>query len=236
MRTLIWIASTLLFGVAACGDDSSSDAGGADGSSSSPTMSTSSTSSTSSTDGSTSVEAGSGDGSASGDPQASSSGGSSGGQGDCEPDGDLLYPLAEGRVWTFEVISSGCNEPVYPVTVGAIEMVGGREAFLVTTGTVECGVVERHLSQNGQAVDRYDPLNDTWTPLVAEPIEDGAVWADGEQRWEAVAEITVPAGTFADCWRAVDPQDGVTGTTFCPGVGPVQLRGFELTQNLVGCG
>ncbi len=220
-----------LLGALACGDDVASDAQGGSGTGSGQD---SASTSTTAADGSSSIGE-TNQASSSADTSASSSPGTNGGQGGCEPDGDLLYPLAEGRVWTYDVLSGGCNDPTYATSVVASEMIGGREAFLVTTGSAECGMTENHLWQDGQAVDRYDPFNDLWVSLVAEPIEEGATFADGELQWETVDEITVPAGTFTGCWRAVSAQGGLMATTYCPGVGPVQLTAFELVQSLVSC-
>jgi hypothetical protein len=64
--------------------------------------------------------------------------------------------------------------------------------------------------------------------LLATPVEEGVGWYAGYGTswiWSRIDSVTVPAGTFSDCWRkgwSVDPN--VLYEMYCRGVGPVKMR------------
>ena len=75
---------------------------------------------------------------------------------------------------------------------------------------------------NVTSVDFDEPYE-----MLAEPVEDGVAWATAidtsyhEYKWESVGTVTVPVGTFDNCWKRVDLQnDGYL--TYCRGVGRVK--------------
>jgi hypothetical protein len=57
---------------------------------------------------------------------------------------------------------------------------------------------------------------------LAEPVQDGASWDWAEPPyaylhwWEYVGTVTVPAGTFAECWAV---RTANYDSVYCPGVG-----------------
>jgi hypothetical protein len=216
-----------MFGlVASCGDDGTApaDGGGSGSGSGESTDGESSGSATESAD-----TSGSDDGAGSGGASEAS-----GAELACTQDGDLLWPLAVGRVWHNELLCScDCDGMDWSLAITATVEMGGREAFELHEG---CGLTDftSYYAVAGAIVERYE-TDGTWTPVFEEPIADGQVWSDGMTQWVAVPEITVAAGTFTDCFRVQPPTEGPPSTTYCPGIGPVAVTGFETGQQLTGC-
>ena len=85
-----------------------------------------------------------------------------------------------------------------------------------------------------QQVDIYDAS--VWKLYLDPTPEKDKMWMSqgSSYLWEQAGTVTVPAGTFSDCWSA--RQVGVEGesyTTYCRGVGPVRIY---LAGGIVGSG
>jgi hypothetical protein len=87
------------------------------------------------------------------------------------------------------------------------------------------------LVQNGDDITGYSENLTQRIEYMKTPVADGATWSS--YRWQSVGSITVPAGTFQNCWRRVL----VTATAedyveFCRGVGLVRLYGVAANRKL----
>lgn len=138
-----------------------------------------------------------------------------------------LYPLAAGRVWSYDVdtgdgLSTLAITRVVSVRGPRVEVSSGSDPVVYEVGP------------EGIAY----PGRDAW--LLRAPIAEGATWPGRAGRRATVtdvdATIEVPAGRFRGC-VVVAEADPATGrrirTTYCPFVGPVEVRS-ELTLDVAG--
>ncbi len=49
--------------------------------------------------------------------------------------------------------------------------------------------------------------------------------------WESAGSVTMPAGTFNDCWTARQNVSYTAYQTYCPGVGMVESYSEDLAGN-----
>lgn len=63
-----------------------------------------------------------------------------------------------------------------------------------------------------------------WRLSLDAPVAEGHTWSDGLRtyKWESKGSVTVPAGTYADCWSATVVASYSSYTVFCRGIGPVK--------------
>jgi hypothetical protein len=90
------------------------------------------------------------------------------------------------------------------------------------------------LSTVGMQVDIYDGA--VWQLYLDPTPEKDKAWTSQGNTyvWEDAGTVTVPAGTFSDCWSARQTQiEGDSYTTYCRGVGPVRIY---LAGGIVGSG
>lgn len=138
-----------------------------------------------------------------------------------------LFPLAVGNTWTHAVtekFAGACASAPVETVVGTVT-VEGVTAFNLTSACF--GLAEGDystLAPHGQEV--LQQFSEDWAATVATPLADGHSWTilSGSYTftWHQVGQVTVPAGTFEDCWRrAITPGDTAETTTFCRGIGPV---------------
>jgi hypothetical protein len=144
-----------------------------------------------------------------------------------------IDPLEIGRTWTYDVKTMGsfpvCTAGTHDSTITGTTQVDGRTAFTVTSF---CGAVgTSNITVDGDAVD-YD-YNGTWLHVTGLPIQDGVTWSyfNTSYTWQKVPSITVPAGTFADCWKANQNVSYTAYQIYCRGVGVVQSYSQDLGGN-----
>jgi hypothetical protein len=155
---------------------------------------------------------------------------------------ERINPIALGRSWTYDVTILG----TYPIckpgsNTGQVlgqKVVDGKEAFQIQSFCPGAGVSS--YAVDGDRVELY--YANTWVLLHDSPVQDGHTWTDGfnSYAWEEVGELTVPAGTFSECWKAKH-QGGASFTTFCRGIGPVRWHfvdqggnGYDATLTAYG--
>jgi len=146
-----------------------------------------------------------------------------------------LYPLALGDRWTFTVAAVGAGSTCAPgttsQTVVSADAVGGRPAFQMTsfcsgiTGTYD------YSAPGGDEIDFY--YENAWAPLVDPTLVDGHSWTyfNTSYTWKRETSITVPAGTYDDCWTAVQDVSYTAYMTYCRGVGLVRSYSSDLTSS-----
>jgi hypothetical protein len=150
--------------------------------------------------------------------------GGSGGAGGASS--DVLYPLTPGATWTYDVTPVGIGEKCDPGThvtsIVSTSMLAGRTAFEVDSFCT--GIPQSYfLSAQGEQVDIYD--SGGWALYLPEPQKDGQTWMtpSASYTWYFEGGVTVPAGSFSDCWKAQENFiEGDSYTIYCPGVGPVR--------------
>ena len=107
--------------------------------------------------------------------------------------------------------------------------VDGRDAYQVSG----CSETESYSTPGGDEVD-VDVLG-TWLVLVDPLLQNGHSWSYGSYTtftWQLVPSVTVPAGTYTDCWTAVSSSSTYPTSTYCRGIGPVEVQSDSSDQQL----
>jgi hypothetical protein len=139
-----------------------------------------------------------------------------------------IDPIEVGRAWTFDVKVLGyypaCANGTYQATGVKAETVDGKQAIYVSSFCPSSPGF--HYSVDGDNVWSHY-LGEWITSLVA-PVQEGHTWTDGylDYEWESKGTVTVPAGTFDECWSATTVASYTSYILLCRGVGPVRWH-FE---------
>ena len=175
---------------------------------------------------------GSGGSPESGSPDTGSSGssGSSGGGGS-----EKLYPIAVGNTWTYDVAAVGAGSVCAPGShsqsvTGGPTTLDGKQAYDMTSFCT--GV-------SGTSQVAPDPASDAiaiyysgqWLTFIDMPLTDGHTWSyfNSSYTWQRETSVTVPAGTFTDCWTAKQNVRYTAYLTYCRGVGMVRSYSADLS-------
>ena len=147
---------------------------------------------------------------------------SAGGGGDVIP--TQLLPLAVGNRWTYQVTGGGtnCADGMHDATIVGMATQGGEQAFEFRDFCKENQ--PSYLRDSGDEILEYQA---EWARSFAAPLQEGYSWMftqNYQLQWHFVGSVTVPAGTFNNCWQrlAMSMGDTLGSRTYCPGVGPVQ--------------
>ena len=144
-----------------------------------------------------------------------------------------IDPIVVGNEWVYDVTELG-TYPLCPTGsyTGKVLSKGAKDgkpdALAVQSLCKNAGVV--YYTQQGDVV-QVDVAG-TWVLALDAPVEEGHVWTDGviSYVWHEEGAVTVPGGTFVDCWRA--SADGADAyTIFCRGVGPVHWHQKDASGN-----
>ena len=150
------------------------------------------------------------------DASASESGSGDGGD-------NRIDPIVVGHRWTYDVTVFGtypiCASGSHDGVVLGEMMLDGKPAFQVQSFCPGLGTVNYAVSGD---VVQYDYMT-TWALALDAPVAEGHSWTNGIDTftWHSVGSVTVPAGTYADCWKATQNVGYESYTVFCRGVGPV---------------
>lgn len=146
-----------------------------------------------------------------------------------------LYPLAVGNTWTYDVVAVGagsvCASGAHTTTILGTDTVDGREAFETTNWC--SGVSGTDFIADGDGDEVLFNYSGDWLRLIAEPIQAGYSWPyfNTSYTWESAGSVTVPAGTFDDCWTARQDVTYTAYQTYCRGVGLVESYSQDLAGN-----
>jgi len=149
-----------------------------------------------------------------------------------------IDPIVVGNKWTYDVTEVGYYPLCPTAKASEAEVVratprDGRQAYEVTSFCKPVGSV--YYAEEGDVV--YWDYSGAWVLVIDAPVADGHTWTNGvtSYGWHGLGSVTVPAGTFSDCWKAQDTL-GPTYTVLCRGVGPViwsyrdaQGNGYDAT-------
>jgi hypothetical protein len=134
-----------------------------------------------------------------------------------------IDPIELGYEWTYEVEVLGtyplCKQGTHSGFVLGEKEVGGKQAFQVQSLCPGAGVSSYYV--DGDRVEVYYGGN--WLLALDTPVEEGHTWSNGASTftWHDAGTVTVPAGSFDDCWTAKENVANESYTTFCRGIGPV---------------
>jgi hypothetical protein len=217
-RLSILLTSSLVTGtlaVAGCSSSSAPASGSTTGATASTTSTTGTTTGTGAGGATTTTTTGGGG--------AGTGGGGTGGAGTGGGSAAPILPLATGNTWVYEVTDVGsgdaCGSGDKTTTiVGPVEH-AGKQGFSQKNLCNPGGTVD--LAAEGDRLFAWTGAE--WRVALDAPIEEGKSWTMGEftRTWHDAGQVTVPAGTFDDCWR-VDQMGPAPGSfTYCRGVGLV---------------
>jgi hypothetical protein len=135
-----------------------------------------------------------------------------------------IDPIALGRSWTYDVTTFG-TYPLCPAgqqtgSATSAATVDGKSAILVKSLCMNAGSSYYAIDGDVVQVD----YQGTWLLALDAPVAEGHTWSDGASSftWHDAGAVTVPAGTFNDCWSATQNVAYEAYTIFCRGVGPVR--------------
>ena len=142
------------------------------------------------------------------------------------PGTPVLDPLAIGETWTYDVTIQGsfpgCSAGQFDSSVSQNETLGGRDAYLVSSFCPSLG--SYWYSADGDTVSVYSGSD--WVVGLDSPVQEGHSWVSDDGRtfqWYSSGSLTLPAGTFSDCWEARETGSATEEYSIylCRGVGPV---------------
>jgi hypothetical protein len=149
-----------------------------------------------------------------------------------EPTDDRLLPLEPGRSWTYDVTTFGttpvCSSGEHTEAVLEAVDVEGRSGFEVSSFCPAAGTSV--LAVEGDVADLL--YQSDWIRVLDVPVEEGHTWTSTgpiEYVWRDAGTVTVPAGTFSDCWTREQIVAYTAYTTFCRGVGAVRHVSMDLS-------
>ncbi len=166
-----------------------------------------------------------------------SEGGRDGASGEASSPGDggvdmPIDPIATGYSWTYDVTILGtyplCKAGSATGSVTGNAATGGRDAFQVKSFCAGFGTSS--YSVTGDKVELF--YQNAWVLVVDAPVTAGHTWSNGVTsfQWEDAGKVSVPAGTFDNCFKA-KATVGASYTTFCRGVGPVHWHYVDGSGN-----
>jgi hypothetical protein len=139
-----------------------------------------------------------------------------------------IDPIEVGRAWTFDVEVLGiyplCVKGVHEAKAEKAEIVDGKQGIFVTSFCANSPGF--HYSVDGDNV--WSHYLGEWIDSLEAPVQAGHTWTDGylDYEWESKGTVTVPAGTFDECWSATTVASYTSYILLCRGVGPVRWH-FE---------
>jgi hypothetical protein len=145
-----------------------------------------------------------------------------------------LYPLAVGNTWTYNVTIVGagstCSPGTFSQSVLSANPAGGRAAYQVSDFcTALAGETYDYSTPGGDEVDFY--YGSDWLELIDPTLVDGTSWtyANTSYTWKRETSVTVPAGSYDDCWTANQNVSYTAYSTYCRGAGLVHNYSADLT-------
>jgi hypothetical protein len=131
-----------------------------------------------------------------------------------------LFPAKVGHTMTFQVSSDfpQCSGERTGSVLGT-QKVDGRDAFWISSYCDGQPPAAVSVSDKSADVD----VQGQYIPQLAAPVAEGAKFQSisGTSTWHKEGTVTVPAGTFQNCWRSTS---GNTFVIYCPGVGTVHIH------------
>lgn len=147
-----------------------------------------------------------------------------------------LYPIALGYTWTYDVQAVGggavCATGMHDArVVSGPRTVAGKQAYEITSFCAAAGTTQIAPDPKSDEVSVY--YNGGWLTFIDPDLTEGHSWPyfNSSYTWHKEASVTVPAGTFTDCWTAKQNVSYTAYLTFCRGVGQVHSYSKDLAGN-----
>ncbi len=143
-----------------------------------------------------------------------------------------LYPLAMGNSWTYAVAAVGagsiCAAGTHEQHIVSSNSVGTRPAFQMTNFCSGVSATYDYAAGANDEIDFY--YSGSWLTLVDPTLSEGHMWPyfNTSYHWHRETSVTVPAGTYSDCWTAVQDVSYTASLTYCRGVGLVRSYSSDL--------
>jgi len=159
-------------------------------------------------------------------------GGSGSGSGSGSGHSGALYPMAVGDSWTFSVAAVGagsiCAAGTHMQQVLSANAADGRAAFQLSNFCTGVSATYSYAVNGDNEVD-FD-YQGTWLTLVDPNLTEGHMWPyfNTSYHWHRETSVTVPAGTYNDCWTAEQDVSYTAYLTYCRGVGLVRSYSSDL--------
>lgn len=156
-----------------------------------------------------------------------------------DEEGTVFYPLSVGNEWNYNMSMTRTTPTDTTVETGSDKLEITAETTLdngtavfewVLTITFDDTLVPdiidtSYIEETEDYILQYDAKADTVPSdtMLALPLETGKTWADYEVMGQE--DVTVPAGTFNDCWEVREVDDEFTLYVYwAPDVGAVRLN------------
>ena len=147
-----------------------------------------------------------------------------------------IFPLAGNWGWTYKVVTFGgmtsapCLQGLVRRTVLGSTLLANRTATLMSPICAPAGAANSPYSVTGDQVWQWN--GSEWISYLDAPLTDGRSFFSGLQifTWFRPNSITVPAGTFTDCWTKKDSKSD-SFETFCRGIGLVASYKIDVFGN-----
>ena len=144
-----------------------------------------------------------------------------------------MMPLEVGNEWEFDISSnySSCKAGVGVTKIHKLAQISGRSAF---EASYACNGRRGYMSEvsSGKIDIHY---NGNWYRYLDTPLVEGHVWNEfrAQALWTRVEDITVPAGTFTNCWRKIRQVPYTHWEEYCDGIGMVRSEVIDMGQNYI---
>ncbi len=156
-----------------------------------------------------------------------------------DEEGTVFYPLSVGNEWNYNMSMTRTTPTDTTVETGSDKLEITAETTLdngtavfewVLTITFDDTLMPdiidtSYIEETEDYILQYDAKADTVPSdtMLALPLETGKTWADYEVMGQE--DVTVPAGTFNDCWEVREVDDEFTLYVYwAPDVGAVRLN------------
>ncbi len=147
-----------------------------------------------------------------------------------------IFPMSSTWTWTYQVTTFGsttfgaaCQSgKVTRTTQGSANL--GKRSGTYLPALCQSGTSRVAYSMDGDQVSYWNGSD--WDTYIEAPLTDGKKFLSGNQAfvWYQRSSVTVPAGTFSDCWtKRHDKTD--SNETFCRGVGLVSAYQVDIYNN-----
>ena len=167
-----------------------------------------------------------------------------------DEEGTVFFPLSVDNEWNYDMTMTETTPSDTTVVTGtqsqeitaATTLDDGTAVFeqtmIVTIGTIVDTSIE-YIEETEDYLLAYDTKADTMPDTVAAlPPEVGKTWnVDDNTTAEYIGQesVTVPAGTFSDCWKMVhiESTNDTTWIYVAENVGPVKINWIEVEADTI---
>ncbi len=147
-----------------------------------------------------------------------------------------IFPIADGWTWTYNLITFGNS------TFGVPCQPGTRTQSMSATATIQgktavwlpllCASTPTNAAYSVTGDQVWKWTGTEWISYLDAPLTEGRSFISGTRAytWYRPYNVTVPAGTFNDCWTKKDNRSD-SFETFCRGVGLVISHNADAAPN-----